>query len=179
MRMKNVASKNYHPQNLLYCPYTIRLKGFFVKIRLIKRAIKAENQSVEVLCFTARSLTWHRGWSRRQMQGQASRSRSLSSTQHTNLVKGEQPMGPISLQHFWSTCSGLTAVLSPLQAESHSVKTIPHHKVGTINIIPNFPSNEETSPERFTDLPKVTQLVRGNTGLQTRQHDFNIPALNC
>ena len=48
------ASKNYHPQNLFYCPYTIRLKGFFVKIRLIKCAIKAENQSVEVLRFIAR-----------------------------------------------------------------------------------------------------------------------------
>lgn len=88
-------------------------------------------------------------------------------------------MGPISSQHFWSISSGLTAVLSPLQAESHSVKTIPHNKVGTINIIPNFPSNEETSPERFTDLPKVTQLVRENTGLRTRQHDFHIPALDC
>ena len=178
MRVKNVASKNYHPQNLFYCPYTIRLKGFFVKIRLIKRAIKAENQSVEILYFTARSLTWHRGWWRRQMQGETARSSSLSSTQHTILEEGEQPMGPIS-SHFWSTCSGLTAVLSPLQAESHSVKTIPHHKVGTVNIIPNFTSNEETSPERFTDLPKVTQLVRENTGLQTRQHDFNIPALDC
>ena len=52
-------------------------------------------------------------------------------------------------------------------------------QVGTVNIIPNFPSSEETSPERFTDLPKVTQLVRENTGLQTRQHDFNIPALDC
>ena len=92
--------------------------------------------------------------------------------------KGGQPVGPVSLQHFWSTCSGLTAVLSPLQAESRSVKTIPHNKVGTINIIPNFPSNEETSPERFTDFSKVTQPVRENTSTANQAHDFNIPALN-
>lgn len=154
------ASKNYHPLNLVYCPYTTRLlKGLFVEIKTNKMCHKSTESECwhlvsccQVSQMAPGSLSL-RGWSRENIQ-----SSPQSSTQHTVLDGARQAYGAILLATIMEYFLYFTSCSKHFTNRKSFSETIPNNKVGTIIIMPPSPFflDEETSTEWFAKLLKVT-----------------------
>lgn len=128
------AGKNYHQLNLVYCPYTTRLKGLFVKIKTNKMCHKSresERWQLGSSCQVSQMAPGPSslgGWSEKTSRAAP----ALNSAQHPSPSKagswGRFPYNYGVIPRFQELSKHFT------NRKSFS-ETIPNNKVGTIIIM--------------------------------------------